>query len=186
MASNATAAAPAAAGKAQGKAAEAPAAAPAKPGKKKLLLIIGAAVVVLGGGAGAWFMMGSKAKPAAAEAAKPAKEAAAAKTPALYYKFDPAFVVNFGSEGNARYLQITLEAMSRDQLVVDAIKNNEPAIRNDLVLLYSAQQYETLTSAQGKEALRQQTLEAVRKVVAAEGGKPESVEAVYFTSFVIQ
>jgi flagellar FliL protein len=76
--------------------------------------------------------------------------------------------------------------MSREQAVVDEIKNNEPAIRNDLVLLYSAQQPEALLAPEGKEKLRQATLEAVRKTIAAEGAKAEAVEAVYFTSFVIQ
>ncbi len=76
--------------------------------------------------------------------------------------------------------------MSRDQAVVDEIKNNEPAIRNDLVLLYSAQQPEALLAPEGKEKLRAATLDAVRKTIAAEGAKPEAVEAVYFTSFVIQ
>lgn len=95
-------------------------------------------------------------------------------------------MVNFGGEGNSRYLQITVEAMSREAMLLEVIKANEPAIRNDLVLLYSSQQYESLVSGAGKEQLRQATLEAIRKVVAAEGATPEAVEAVYFTSFVIQ
>ena len=48
---------------------------------------------------------------AAAAAAKPA----APHSAPIYYKFDPAFVVNFGGEGSARYLQVTVEAMSRDR-----------------------------------------------------------------------
>jgi flagellar FliL protein len=156
--------------------------APAKK-KSKLPLIIIAAVVVLGGaGAAFWFLRPHKADPAA----EAEKAAAAPKAPALHYKFEPAFVVNFGSEGNARYLQITLDAMTRDAKTVEEIKGSEPAIRNDLVMLYSAQQYDVLVSAEGKEKLREQTLAAVRKAVADEGGKPETVEAVYFTSFVIQ
>ena len=156
--------------------------APAAKKNSKLPLIIIAVAVLAGGGGVAWWFM--KPKPAAADALT--TEMAAVKTAAIYYKFDPAFVVNFGTDGNTRYLQITLEAMSRDPLVVEEIKNNEPAIRNDLVLLFSAQQYASLIAAEGKEKLRQQTLEVVRKAVAAEGAKGEAVEGVYFTSFVIQ
>lgn len=152
---------------------------PAKKKSKLPLIIIGVLVLAAAGGAAFKFM-----KPAATD--KPAAAAASGKAAAIYYKFDPAFVVNFGSEGNARYLQITLEAMSREQSVIDEIKNNEPAIRNDLVLLYSAQQPEALLAPEGKEKLRAATLDAVRKTIAAEGAKPEAVEAVYFTSFVIQ
>ena len=150
--------------------------------KSALPMIIIVLVVVAAGGAGAWWYL----KPKAAVPGKPAAEAATNHVAAIYYKFDPAFVVNFGNDGNTRYLQITLEAMSRDQAVIDQIKNNEPAIRNDLVLLYSAQQPEALLAPEGKEKLRQSTLDAVRKTIAAEGAKAEAVEAVYFTSFVIQ
>lgn len=151
--------------------------------KGKLLWIVLAVVLLGGGGGGAWYFMRPHAAPGAAGAAE---HAAAPRAAAQYYKFDPAFVVNFGAEGNTRYLQVTVEAMSRDAALLETIKANEPAIRNDLVLLYSAQQYEVLVTPAGKEALRQGTLEAIRKVVAAEGGKGEAVEAVYFTSFVIQ
>ena len=48
------------------------------------------------------------------------------------------------------------------------------------------QQYDSLIAAEGKEKLRQATLEAVRKTISAEGAKGEAVEGVYFTSFVIQ
>ena len=154
------------------------------PAKKKspLPMIIIAVLVLAAGGGAAWMFM--KPKPAAP--GKAVAEALSARAAAIYYKFDPAFVVNFGDDGNTRYLQITLEAMSRDQAVIDEIKNNEPAIRNDLVLLYSAQQPEALMAPEGKEKLRAATLDAVRKTIAAEGAKPEAVEAVYFTSFVIQ
>jgi len=157
--------------------------APAGKSRRPLLLIIALIVLAGGGGAGWWFL---KPQSAAAKAGAPAVQAAAAKSAAIYYKFDPAFVVNFGTEGNTRYLQITLEAMSRDPAVIEQIKSNEPAIRNDLVLLYSAQQYEALIAPEGKEKLRQATLDAVRKVVSTEGAKGEAVEGVYFTSFVIQ
>ncbi len=160
------------------------AAAGAPKKKSRLLLLIVAAVVVIGGGIGAWLAL--KPKPHTADAAEAAAAHAAPKAAPIYYKFDPAFVVNFGQEGSTRYLQLTLEAMSRDAAVIEDIRNNEPAIRNDLVLLYSAQQYESLVSAAGKEQLRADTLAAIRRIIAAEGAKAEAIEGVYFTSFVIQ
>jgi flagellar protein FliL len=160
------------------------ASAPPTPSRKKggAMLWIIVAVLAVGGGAGAWFALKPKASQQDAAAEKPAAPRA---TP-VYYKFDPAFVVNFGGEGNARYLQIAVEAMSRNAEVIEDIKNNEPAIRNDLVLLFSSQEYSTLVTSEGKERLRAATLEAIRKTVASEGGDAKLVEAVYFTSFVIQ
>lgn len=173
------------------------AAAPSDKKKSKLPLIIAAAVVVLGGGgAGAWFAF--KPKPAAAAAAgaeAPAADKAKAeapekpgakKGPPSFYKFDPAFVVNFGGEGSARYLQVTVEAMSRDAAVLEELKTDEPAVRNDLVMLFSSQDNATLMSADGKEKLRAATLDAIRKVLNGEGAKGSKIEQVYFTSFVIQ
>ena len=156
------------------------------PKKKRTLLIVAVlAILAAGGGAAFWFL-----RPAEASAPAPAGEATAEAGPhkaaPLYYKFDPAFVVNFGSPGNVRYLQIMIEAMSRDAKIMDELKVVEPAIRNDLMLLFSSQQYEDLLTQDGKEKLRKATLDSVRKALAAEGGNPEALENVYFTSLVIQ
>ena len=156
---------------------------PIKPKKKGKLLWIVIAVLVLGGGAGAWFAL--KPGPAAERAAADNKPASPHAAP-IYYKFDPAFVVNFGGEGSARYLQVTVEAMSRDMTVVESLKNFEPAVRNDLVMLYSGQDNATLMTVEGKEKLRAATLAIIRKVLDSEGANGQGLEAVYFTSFVIQ
>jgi flagellar protein FliL len=159
--------------------------------KSKMLLIIIAAVVVLGGGGGAFFALKHKGAAADAPTAdeKPvekSEKSGAKKGPPSYFKFDPAFVVNFGGEGSARYLQVTVEAMSRDAKVVEELKADEPAVRNDLVMLFSSQDNSTLMSSEGKEKLRATTLDVMRKVLNSEGGDGKALEAVYFTSFVIQ
>jgi flagellar FliL protein len=162
--------------------------------KSKLLFIIIGAVVLLGGGAGAFFAFKPKPAPADAQAAaaeKPEKSEKAdkpgsKKVAPQFFKFDPAFVVNFGGEGSARYLQVTVEAMSRDAAILDELKTDEPAVRNDLVVLFSSQDNATLMTTEGKEKLRQATLDIIRKNLNAEGAKGSQIEAVYFTSFVIQ
>jgi flagellar FliL protein len=156
---------------------------PIKPAKRGKLLWIAIAVIALGGGGGAWFAFKPGAAPeGAAATSKPASAHAAP----IYYKFDPAFVVNFGGEGSARYLQVTVEAMSRDAAAMENLKTTEPAVRNDLVMLFSGQDNATLMSVDGKEKLRAATLAAIRKVLDSEGGNGKQIEAVYFTSFVIQ
>src|SRR5579862_1529958 len=143
-------------------------------------------LVLLGGGAGgAWYAFRPAATPANASTATP-EAAAQSKAAAIYYKFDPPFVVNFGGEGSTRYLQVTIEAMSRDAGILEVLKNNEPAVRNDLLMLFSGQDNATLMSADGKDKLRAATLAAIRKVLESEGADGKLVEAVYFTSFVIQ
>jgi len=155
------------------------------PKKRAILIIAALAIVAVGGSAAFWYL-----RPAEASATSPTAagttDGANHKAAPLYYKFDPAFVVNFGSPGNVRYLQIMIEAMSRDQKIMDELKVVEPAIRNDLMLLFSSQQYEDLLTQEGKEKLRKSTLESIRKALAAESSNPEGLESVYFTSLVIQ
>ena len=167
-------------------AAAVPAIAAGKKGGKMKWIIMAAVVVLLSGGAGAFYFMQHGAKDGKAGAAKAESQEAAPKAAPQYFKFDPAFVVNFGEPGNTRFLQVTVEAMSRDPKVVEAVKASEPVIRNDLVLLFSSQKYEELMTAEGKEGLRRKALDSIRKAIAVEGARPETLEGVYFTSFVIQ
>jgi flagellar protein FliL len=208
--SDAPAAAPEAAAKDGEKA---PAA--AKGGKKKLLIIIAAAVLVLGGaGGGAFFFMNKDhadeevtadadedEETDAEEQAPDAKDSkkakskskkdkkgkkAEAKAPALYVKYEPPFVVNFEAKGVMRFLQISMEVMTRDAPTSEVIKLHEPKIRNNMLMLLGSQTYDTLSSMEGKEGLRKQALETIAKVVEDEGGEAKKVEDIYFTSFVMQ
>src|SRR5215472_12917155 len=155
-------------------------------GKRFLIIIAGTAVLLLGAGVGAavWLTAGAKhpaAAAAAAEAPKPAPSG-----PPLFLGLDPPFVVNFDAEQAVRFLQIAVQVETRDPATLELLKTNDPVVRNDLLLLFSNQKYAQLSSREGKEALRDQALEAVRKVLSQAGGHPEHLEAVYFTSFVMQ
>jgi flagellar FliL protein len=153
----------------------------AKPkGKGKLLMIIGAVVVLAAGGGGFWFWK-SRQAPATAEVAEVEPLA-----PLQFHPMDPAFVVNFPAAAGARFLQLEVRIGSREPTTIALLKANDPVLRNDLLMLFGGQEFAALSSREGKEKLRADTLEAVRKVVKAEGGAPESVEAVFFTSFVMQ
>lgn len=153
--------------------------APAKKRSLPLWLIIVIGTVVVGGGVGgamALHLFGSRATHAKAKAPS---------GPPIYLPLKP-FVVNFQAGQVVRYLQVSIQVMSRDPKTVALLKQNDPMIRNDLLLLLGGQQYTTLDTEAGKENLRAQVLGAIRKVAAQNGGKPGSVEAVYFTSFVMQ
>lgn len=123
-------------------------------------------------------------KPAAAKAAEEKPAPGPEKKP-IYLPLDPAFVVNFQDHASMRFLQIGVEVMARDQKVIDSVTLNMPQIRDRLVLLFSSQTYDAISTLQGKEKLRAETLKAVQQVLEKEIGEP-GVEAVYFTSFVMQ
>jgi flagellar FliL protein len=152
-----------------------------KGGKKGLIISLVLAVVLAGGGFAAFKLLGGKHDPKAKDAAK--KEQL---LPARYVTLDPPFVVNFEAESTVRFLQITIGVMTRDEKIEHMIKENDPRIRNDLLLILGNQNYETVSKLEGKEELRKRCLEAVRAVVADSGGEGPKVEALYFTSFVMQ
>jgi flagellar protein FliL len=153
------------------------------PKKRPMLMIIIVAVVVLlAGGGAAWYLMSAGD---AKQATKDEHEEAP-KGPPIYVALDPPFVVNFEAEQLVRFLQVTVQVMSRDPATVEIVKANDPVVRNDLLLLLGGQHYQTISTREGKEKLRQEALDSVRRVVKSAGGKAERVEAVYFTSFVMQ
>jgi flagellar FliL protein len=154
---------------------------------KWITIIIAVVLVVAGAGAGALLGPFFHSSPTAANkksTSKPAKEVV--KGPPLYAALDPPFVVNFEADQAVRFLQITVQVMSRDQPTLDLLKANDPVVRNDLLLLFGNQKYTTISTSAGKEKLRADALDAIRKVIGGAGGKPELAEAVYFTSFVMQ
>lgn len=129
------------------------------------------------------------AKADAGESADAAEEDSEGKddkpAPANYVPLDPPFVVNFEGNSAARFLQINVEVMSRKPEYAEHIKKHMPVIRNNLVLLFGSQTYEQVSTLKGKEELRQKALTEVQKILEEETGE-SGIEALYFTSFVMQ
>jgi flagellar FliL protein len=108
-----------------------------------------------------------------------------ADAPVLYLSLDPAFVVNFHNPQSASYLQVGVTLMAHDSRAIQAAKDADPVVRNALVLLFSSQNYDELSTTAGKQKLREDALHAVQKVVEERLGRP-GIDALYFTSFVMQ
>ena len=157
----------------------------AAPAKKRrampLWVTIALAVVVIGAAAaGAFVLMHGKATPAT--------HGTVAKRPSgpPHFLALKPFVVNFQAGQQVRYLQVDMQVMSHDPKTLKLIDQNDPIVRNNLLLLLGNQQAATLASEAGKQQLRAAVLAAIRKVVANAGGHPNRVAAIYFTSFVMQ
>lgn len=123
------------------------------------------------------------AAPAPAEEAT--EEVAEANKPTFYHEFTPELVVNFPGDGRPRYMQIAITAVTTDEAAVDALQLHAPAIRNDLLLLFSGLEAAPLTTREGKEGMRADALATIRGIMKARYGQ-EAVEDVYFTRFVMQ
>jgi len=162
----------------------------AKGGSSKLLMIIIIillSLILLGGAVfgtlyATGFFSGDHSGDEVVEQEEPEEEE---KGPAVYLPMEPPFVVNFDGEGKARFLQITVELMNRDEPQLTAAQLHMPAIRNQLMLLFSSQNYSAISTVEGKEALRAEALTTIQTILEEEMDDPV-VENIYFTSFVMQ
>ena len=107
-----------------------------------------------------------------------------------YLAIDPPIVVNLVNPGSPRFMQVKVQVMSHDPKVLAAIKGNMPPIRDALIMLLSAQTADAMYDVQNREKVRQQALDAIRKVLEQVAGiksdGQHGVEALYFTDFIIQ
>ena len=67
---------------------------------------------------------------------------------------DPPFVANFGGDQVVRFLQVTVQILTREPETVEILKANDPVMRNDLLMLFANQKYEVVAQREGKEKLR--------------------------------
>lgn len=116
---------------------------------------------------------------AAAEAVEPPSE------PANYLPLDPPLVVNFQHQGQGRFLQTSIQLMSRDTAVFEAAKVHSPAIRSELIMLFGNVDFDAVSSSEGKKEL-QESARAKADEVLLELAGVEGIDALYLTSFVIQ
>lgn len=173
--------------------AKAPAAeADGKPaGKSKLkliiLIVVGLLLAIgLSVGATLFFLKGDKKEEAKSEEHAATEDAGKpVKKQAIYEVLAPAFVVNYNYKGRQRYMQVSVALMGRDKAELDALHEHMPVLRNNLVMLFSGQDFEALSTPVGKEMLRQQTMASVQALAQKETGKM-AVEQVLFTNIVLQ
>jgi flagellar FliL protein len=166
--------------------------------KKKLIIIIVVALIIIGGGVGAAILLlggdnpvaevasdGQTAEGEAAEGESLEAEPVA-KEPAIYIKLKPEFIVNYQVGPRQRYLQVYMEAMTRDPAIAGALEIHSPMIRSSIISLLSQQEFEYLRSAEGRAAVRQLVTDEVQRLVEQETGISSGLEQILFTNFVMQ
>ncbi len=172
-------------------------------GKGKVIIIIVAVMLLTSGIViGVLYFMGGLGGGSkdAAESAREEEHKPLEIKEAFYLDLQPAFVVNFEDQTHAAFLQVEMQIMARDKSVLDVVSKHTPLIRNNILLILSAQKFESVKTRQGKEALQKTILESLQQTVTEstqqspgkndkkEGAKtkPLNVEQVYFTSFIMQ
>jgi flagellar FliL protein len=152
-------------------------------GKKKLIIIAVAAVLLIAIGVGVAIFLMSGDNDATEDVVAEAVEEII--LPAQYIKMKPRFIVNFNVGTRQRFLQTSIEIMTRSQDVVDTIELHNPMLRNTIIRILSEQDFKNLRTPEGRGALKAMLTEQLAAVVKAEADV-EGIEAVLFTDFVMQ
>lgn len=163
-----------------------------KGGTMKLIIIINAVVVVvLIGVVVAMFMLkggeGKKDTEVLVEeehATDAVAESGEANKP-IYIPLNPPFVVNLENQEQVSFLQVEMEVMTYDPKVEEAMKVHAARIRSELLLLLGSKQYHEISNIEGKRKLSQEAIAEIQKILQ-ETGTAGTVQALYFTSFVMQ
>ena len=125
----------------------------------------------------------------AAEQEEDTQEEVETDAPPQYFSMDPNFVVSFTNQNKARFMQFSLEIMSRDGDAIKAVEANMPVIRSSLLMLISSKTYEEMVTREGKEKLLNEITEDINESLRNISGVDHSmanIQAAYFDSFVIQ
>lgn len=183
--------------------------APAKKKSKLMLIIVAVVVLALVGAGAAFFMMKNKAaehaddedgeRPAKTEKAKKAKKDDGA--PPSFVKLE-AFTVKLQADGQDAYLQAVPELRVLDGHVGDKIKQYTPEIRHKVTLILMGKRVSDVSNPQGVQRLANEMRAAINAIIEPpaprkkgrpepeepgdQAGPDEPVQAVLFTSFIVQ
>lgn len=171
-----------------------------------VLIIIIAVVVLIGAGVGVALLMsgGDEEDPLAAELGeetgeegekegeKSEEDVANQKgghggvgTRALFWSIEPPLVVNYDKFGKTGFLQVSISVMTYNSGVLDAVNQNSPVIRNNLLLLFNGRKYEELIGAENQMRMQEEALAEVNRVLKEFTGKG-GANNVYFTAYIMQ
>jgi flagellar FliL protein len=96
---------------------------------------------------------------------------------------EPVFVINLPGKPSLLQVGVSLRVFS-DQMV-EFIKHNDPMLRHHLINLMQSQEAAKLRDRSAKETLQTEMLDEINRIVEELSG-PGQVDALYFTSFVMQ
>ena len=160
---------------------------PEEEKKSKLVLIGGIIVGLLIVGAlavgGAMYFMGSGSG-AGEEQDVNTASSKPAKSTSFYYSFPEPFVAPMvSSDRRQRFMQIALSIKTYNLDIALAVEKHMPLLKNNLNMLFTKQDYQTMQTPEGKLQLQMSAFEVVQAVMDREKMK---IDEVLITDFVMQ
>lgn len=155
--------------------------------KSKLLLIgglvVGLAIVAALAVGGAMYFMGSGSEEGKEQDANAASNQPA-KSTSFYFSFPEAFVAPMvSSDRRQRFMQISLAIKTDDLNIALAVEKHMPLLKNNLNMLFTKQDYQTMQTPEGKLQLQMSAFEVVQAIMDREKMK---IDEVLITDFVMQ
>ncbi len=92
-----------------------------------------------------------------------------------YVEIAPKFVVNLVEP--KKYLSINVQLLIEGKPTAEKIKKHMPAIKHELIMLFSDRQIDSLQTMEQRESLRQATIETIHKTIDKAEGVDEEAEA---------
>lgn len=113
-------------------------------------------------------------------------EAAATEGEGEYVGFTPPLVASLRGQGHQ--LRVDVQILVEGQATISRLKTYMPALRNNLLMLYTGRDPDTLVLVEEREKLRQSTLEEIRRTLQKYAGEhgADGIQEVFFASFQIK
>jgi flagellar FliL protein len=99
-----------------------------------------------------------------------------------YLEMTPKFTVNLA--GQKKYLLINVQLLFEGKENVEKIKKHMPALRHELIMLFSGRNETDLASMEQREALRKETLDAIRAALDKYENS-DGFRDLFFTEFLL-
>ncbi|MCK0526932.1 MULTISPECIES: flagellar basal body-associated FliL family protein [unclassified Anaerobiospirillum] len=124
----------------------------------------------------------------ATEAQDPAMALAEAMTPEIgYYDMTPDFTTNLANSGGGRlhYLRVHVNVMVKDSRDLPLVTEHDALIRDAIITIIGAKEYNAIATAAGREALRAECRARVAELLASKKNGPV-IQDLLFTNYIYQ
>ncbi len=100
-----------------------------------------------------------------------------------YLEMKPKFIVNLDKP--KKYLMINVQLLVEGTEYIEKIKKHLPALRHELIMIYSGRSAASLQTMEQREALRQESKEAITKALDKHSNS-DGFRDVFFSEFLVQ
>jgi flagellar FliL protein len=99
-----------------------------------------------------------------------------------YLEMAPKFTVNLDKPN--KYLVVNVQLMVEGETFIEKVKKHLPALRHELIMLYSGRPSAELQTMEQREALRTETKKVIEKALEKHSNS-DGFRDVFFTEFLV-